>query len=308
MAETPIIEEKHTSPQFTLTEDELSIVTEFIIFNTDNPITGLSLLPGIGTQFEIDGQLVNSFVNNIQINSTEGQSPVFMTATVSYGKPDSEKSDRVEPEANVATWSLSTQAQAINLQKALDEQKNFPKGAFPEGLNTYLTIGQTDSGVEGVDVLRPSATLRIVHWLPEATATPAFLDEISLLVGTINDAPFSGPWGKWEAGEALYIGAEVSAPNEELIELSHSFERSFNSLDPGVKLLFLDKDRIVDNILFEPKKGWEYVWFQYGKKAGVVVDKDRPQDVAITAHIAKVYEEDSFDKLNLPTTFKSGSL
>lgn len=316
MPETPEAKETYTSRQFTVTEDEVSIVTEWVIFHTDNPVVGLSLLPGIGTQFQLDGQLIFSFVSSIDIRPTEGQSPVYMTATVSYGKPDSEKSDKVEPEADVATWSLSTAGQTINIQEAFG-QDNFPEKAFPgtpgklrvkgKRDNLWLTIGLTDNGVEGVDILSPQSTLKIVHWLPQGKTTPEFLDEITLLTGKTNDAIFKGPWGNWKIGEALYEGTEISAPNDELIELSHSFRRSLNSDGESVKIDFLDEKRVGQLTNFVEKKGWEYVWFQYGQKAGKIPDEDRPLDVSITAHIAEVYEAASFDALKLPKDFKSGS-
>jgi len=358
--------QKYVSRIITVTEDEITVVENYTITGTSSGLVALGLLPRINTQYEEDGVFLFSFVNNIEVNPTENRSPLTVHATVTYGKPESEKKDKVEPEADTATWSMSTQAQSLNIQKAF-AQKHFPKGGFAAGAGgggggaggsgfggvngdydptldpgysrdvtggggaggagggqaaggggaggggapavgakDLLTIGITKEGIEGVDVLRPGQTLKIVHWIPQKKGTPAFLDQIAALSGTVNKEVFAGPWGNWLTGEALYTGADISAPNDELLELSHTFIRSVNA---KVDLQHLDKDKRVQQVTKGvDKKGWQYVWFQYGKFPGKDPVKDKSIDVIISSHLATVYLDKAFKELNLPKTFKSGEL
>ena len=303
MALEPIAREHILSRKFSYTRDGLSITTEWFIFHTDNPQTAASLLPKVKEQYKVDGVLLPSFVDSVDINPTENQSPITQSATVQYKPFDagSGSSRRVTPQHNVATWTRTIETETINVQKA-KEQENFPK------LKTeYLTIGElADKNVEGVDILSPVSVLKIVHWLNQKTASPEFLDAIEEgVTNKVNKKEFAGPWGKWKAGEVLYMGADISTAEGNLIQLSHTFRRS---REVEVDVPYLNEGTGTIKTEKATKRGWDYLWSLF-KPIPNPTDptKGSIPNAPVSSHIARVYDPADFKILNLPPQFVGGS-
>ena len=299
MPEAPYVDERYTSREFHYTRNELTVTRHYVVFNTDNPIIASQLLPSIGDQFDIDGELLPAWVNDVSIKPTEAQKPVYMDATVTYGKYPTggdDPKEKQQPEENVATWSLSISTESINVQKAI-KQINAPADKDKDA--PYLAINEDNEGVKGVDILTSSSTLKIVHWLSQDVADGVFLDGVDELTAKVNLKPLAGPWGTWATGEALYLGAEVSTVNGTLIQLSHTFKRSRNG---WVDMPYVDGGdrKKVQGVL---KDGWQYLW----NKFRPVKNKDdaRAQTVndVVSSHLATVYDKVDFKALKLPKTF-----
>lgn len=292
-----IAEESVRSRSFSLSKDGFSVTRVFFVHGTDDPLLALPHIPGFGAQYIVDGMASYAWVTSQNIEQIPGADA--MKATVVYGQRSSAKSAPPPPEENKASWRLSTAAVSVHVETVLSGKKieTIPADAK---LNDQ-TIGVATDGVRGVDVLRPHGTLLIDHWLPVQAADSRFLDEISRLGGSVNTEDFSGPWGTWQAGEALYLGAEVSSVSEDLIQISHSFEREFNAITEPIKIKVANKDESIT------KKGWEYFWV-------TVADVKDPNDATsttrggiIAAQVAQVYPEADFGRLLLPSEFVGGA-
>lgn len=292
MPNEPVAEEKLAGREITVNADGLGATTEWLIFHTDDPTVALNLLPKYGDQYNLDGVLLDTFVDNISLGETENQSPRTMTATITYAAPKAGGGGG-GGRPDTASWSLSIATESVNVQQAI-AQTNWP--ADPG----YLTIGEdVDGEVIGVDILSPAATLKVNHWLNDDDADAAFLDRIQAKVAAkLNDAAFNGPWGNWKAEEALYLGVEASYTGTGIIQLSHQFKRSVEGI---VEISYVENNAVVPAAPL--KKGWQYFWGKFGSRPNQADPKEKPKTGIITAHIADVYKKGDFGLLKLPTEF-----
>ena len=301
MADDPVAKEQLLSRTFKSTADGLDVTTNWFIFNTRDPLVALDLLPKVGDAFDSDGTLLATFVDDVVVSPTENQKPFTQTAVVHYKNPNSGGggSRQTTPTANVATWSMSITSETVNKKKAIS-QSNFPVTPVE-----FLSINKKSDGtVEGIDLLSPVSNLKIVHWLPKDVADSSYMDILSgQIANHVNSDKFAGPWGNWLKHEVLYMGAEVSKADRNLIELTHTFQRSVNGT---VKIQALENN-VVSEITVR-KEGWEYLWEQFK-------DIPNPEDITkgtvkgavVSSHLATVYEEANFASINLPREFVGGT-
>jgi len=296
------IDEQDKSRTYGQTKDGRTFTTRFNVYGTTDPFEAANKLPFVGSILVIDGTTHNLFVDNVSIDQEPGAKAggeQFLRATITYGKPTSEKNTPPDPEANIATWKLSTAAQVVHIETVLPDTK---QEFIPDNSKfTGTAIGYSNNGIQGVDVLRSNAVLTIQHWLPVDTANAKFLDAVNALSASVNDAKFDGPWGNWLSGEVLYMGAEITSPNNELISFTHTFQRSLELKVVKVKL----SDGKVENFP-KPKQGWDYFWTRVEDSKDADNENEILTGNIVSAHIGKVYERKSFKDLKLPKDFIGG--
>ena len=297
------IEEAIDSRAYSRNKDGQTLDMKYNVFGTTDPFAAEEKLivdkqAGIGQRLILDGNARDLFVVSVNIDPEPGATSngeEFLRATVPYGNPESEKDTPTRPTPNVATWKLSTVAQAVHIETILP-------GTTQEFLDADAkfhgdAIGYSAEGIQGVDVLRPHALLTIEHWLPFTTANAKFLDGVMAIGGSVNKKKFSGPWGDWLPGEALYHGAEVTTLNPQLISLVHTFERSLQINKIKIKGIVGE---------FDKKEGWDYFWTVVDNKSDPNDAKKILRGKVISAHIARVYERKTFAALALPKDFLGG--
>jgi hypothetical protein len=131
-----------------------------------------------------------------------------------------------------------------------------PSSAGQEGLGKITsvvpdfqgTIGVTDSGIEGVEVPLPALQFSVQRRFDEEFVTPAYLNILSNLTGTVNNAPF---WG-FEAGEVRFDGATGQQKLGKPWDITFKFTRSQNAAN-----------LTIGPITGVAKLGWEYLWVRY---------------------------------------------
>lgn len=300
MAKEPEAAEQYLSRDINLNRNGVSVTTNWFVFNTDDPLVALGLLPAIGSFYTQEGRRLPARLDNIDLTPTENQNPKTMVAVLEYVPLSGADGQEVQPTENVATWTMSIASETINKQQAI-AQVNYPlDGGKP--VKPYLTIGETEDGVDGVDILSPTSTLKIVHWLNQSKTTPKFLDDVHKIATKTNKKDFDGPWGSWKAGEVLYMGAEVSTVEGNLIQLTHTFHRSIGG---KVDVVFLGDGGAVQSQEAD-KSGWDYLWSKFGAIPNQENQTGKTTLGPISAHIAQVYKSISFDGLKLPEQFVGG--
>jgi hypothetical protein len=146
-------------------------------------------------------------------------------------------------------------------------------------------IGYTGESVEGTDITVASYQFTETHYIASASVDAAYKSAIFELTGKVNNASFKG----LAAGECLFLGATGSQRGDgEDWEITFAFAGSPNQT--GLT---------VGDITGIDKKGWEYLWVQYG---------DDEDDTAhallkrpIAAYVERVYEAGDFSSLGIGT-------
>lgn len=295
---TVTVEEDIASRAYSTNRDETTFETKFNVFGTTDPFVAINRpeIPLPNQVLVLDGVTRALWVTNVSIAQEPGAD--LVRVTVQYGPKA--QNNPPEPEENKATWTMSTAAQNVRIKVALNQETKGVDQAAIDFVGDQ--IGKTKDGVEGVDVLRPHVTLQIKHWLPVEAATPRYFNRIQRIAARVNSKTFSGPWGDWKAGEALYEGAQVGALNEELYEITHNFTRSFSIEDVVVKLCN------GQNAEFPEKKGWDYFWVREDNSVDPNNKKKLCPNAVLSASIAEVYKRNDFDGLLLPNDFVGGGV
>lgn len=167
-------------------------------------------------------------------------------------------------------------------------------GEPTEGIGN--SIGVTDDGVEGVDVVAPGMQIALTKYFSKSSITQEFLRNLYLLSPSMNANSMtvsgSGITVPFGAGECLYVGAELSARySQDDIEVTYILMGSPNKTITVPSIQTGPKD--ID------KRGWDYIWFRYvtGLTDGEKLVVKRP----VSAYVSQTYELSDFSALNLPT-------
>jgi hypothetical protein len=143
-------------------------------------------------------------------------------------------------------------------------------------------IGYDGERVTGVDITVPVFAFTETHYLPDSTVDGAYKGTVFRLTGKVNDASFKG----LAAGECLFLGASGTKRGEEDWEITFRFAAAPNKT--GVS---------VGDIGAIDKKGWEYLWVQYGDAVDDIVNRLVQKPIA--AYVEQVYEEADFSALGI---------
>lgn len=146
-------------------------------------------------------------------------------------------------------------------------------------------IGYDGENVAGVDITVPVYTFSEVQYLPLAMVTPQYKGVLFNLTGTVNSFPFR----LLNPGECLFLGASGSKRGSDgTWEINFKFAAQPNR-----------SNLMVGTIGPIAKKGWEYLWVQYGDDvdpaAKVLIKKP------IAVYVEQVYEYADFGLLGIGT-------
>ncbi|MBA2480903.1 MAG: hypothetical protein H0V44_09585 [Planctomycetes bacterium] len=143
-------------------------------------------------------------------------------------------------------------------------------------------IGFDGENISGVDITVPVYAFSEVHYLTDAFVAPAYKGILFNLTGTVNSAPFR----LLSAGECLFLGASGTKRGQDAWEITYKFAAQPNRI--GLQ---------VGTIGPIAKKGWEYLWVQYGDDvdttAKILIKKP------IAAYVEQVYNSADFALLGL---------
>jgi len=176
-------------------------------------------------------------------------------------------------------WEWSLCAQQTHITSVAREQDQIHYGP-----RVGKAIGVDGQDINGVDVYRPAMNLKVSkHVLERNLAAERQIAQTHL--NTTN----SGWWKDYQAGEVLFIGANIRKVKDDdyLVEYNFIIARR---LSPGN--VELTNGQTVGPLVYDP---WDYVWYRHET---VMVDGE-PQRQIRSIHIARVYERTNFSNFNL---------
>jgi hypothetical protein len=152
-------------------------------------------------------------------------------------------------------------------------------GRYGEKASDQLggAIGYDGENVNGVDITIPVWNWTETHYLPVINSAAYYS-----LTGKVNADVFRG----FQPGEVLFLGASGTQRGDGLWEITFKFAASPN------------RDNIaVGSITGIAKKGWEYLWVQYGDDVDDTVKTRIKKPIAV--YVERVYDEGNLASLGI---------
>jgi len=172
-------------------------------------------------------------------------------------------------------WSFSVSTATAHRELAIDTRRY---GAYTDYGHQ---IGVDENGKpHGVDYFVPTMKFSEKRRVDASLITEGWVKARADQIATTNNATFRG----FPAGEVLFLGLQGHRTTLESWELEWEFAR-----EPNVTLnLTIDGQQVQ-----VPKKGWEYIWFEYRPDVASGVKKL----VLRGAHVNQIYESSDFSLL-----------
>jgi len=191
--------------------------------------------------------------------------------TVRYETPEVQEQEAPEP---VVAFDSTGGTQHVTQSLAT-------AGAYGPAASDLLggAIGYDGEHVAGVDISVPVWNWSETHYLSDAHLYQA---AYYYLTGRVNSDVFRG----YQPGEVLFLGATGQKRGDEKWEVTFKFAASPNR--SGIQ---------VGEIGGIAKKGWEYLWVQYGDDVDELACVRIKKPVAV--YVEQVYEEGAFSALGI---------
>lgn len=183
------------------------------------------------------------------------------------------------------TFDTSGGSQRIFFSRETISKTPAPGETAPEN---YGLIGVTENGVEGTDIIVPSAVFTETHRKANADVTNAYKGTLIKMTGKVNNAIFRG----FDAGELLFLGAYGSRRG--IIgdwEITFRWAASENQTNIGIGTGPL--------ITVPAKKGWEYLWVRFRDEVDGASSTLVKKPVA--AYVERVYQLGDYSALLIGT-------
>lgn len=174
-------------------------------------------------------------------------------------------------------WDLNATQVRITAVKNSADQVHYPHTS-----DVGPIIGWDGEDVQGVDVFRPSGSLRVIK---EFTS----IDSEGIQFLHASQARTNDDfWFGYAPGQVLYLGTRVSQTPEGRIRLEYNFIVRQYAQPEDISL-------IDGSVVTAHPAPFQHLWFKYGEKL-VAEEKQRGIE---SAHIATVYPELDFELLEL---------
>lgn len=262
----------------------------YIVYGTKDPYQARDLGPQVGTRHETYTDLYvesRSYRVISHADYTSGGTPA-VEITVEYASPEAPQPEGGDTDAGL---SYDFGAETENIGSSLAAQ---PLHGFDvHNVGEWNINVQPDGTVEGVDILSPILTISERHSLTEGQFSPSYRRMLGQSIGKVNSATFR----EWEAGEVLFVGANVGKTNRRWI-VNYSFQvRRNRTGDDAIPVELVRPgtgSRYVVNI---DKLGWQYIWTQNG----TVKDGENLARGSFTVRVATVYPTMDFAVFGIGT-------
>ncbi len=215
------------------------------------------------------------FLKSITLDERLNESSWKVTAA--YEAPEAAQQDNPEP-----TFAFDTGGGSQHITQSLQTV-----GRYGPSASTDLggAIGYDGQNVAGVDITVPVYQFSETHYLDPGFVTQGYKLALFGLTGAVNSFPFRG----FQAGEVIFLGASGSRKGLDATdrwEISYKFAASPNQ-----------QNLSVGTITGIQKRGWDYLWVQYGddvdQAAKVMIKKP------IAVYVERVYPFASFAGLGI---------
>ena len=162
----------------------------------------------------------------------------------SYEAPETPQQENPEP-----TFAFDTGGGTQHVTQSMQTV-----GRYGPSASTGLggAIGYDGQQVAGVDITVPVYQFSETHYLDPARVTQDYKLALMALTGAVNNAQFRG----FQAGEVLYLGSggtRRGVDSADRWEITYKFAASPNQ-----------SGLAVGDIRGIEKRGWDYLWVQYG--------------------------------------------
>jgi hypothetical protein len=236
---------------------------------------------------EAPAQYMGLARTNVFAQETAGDAdgnPTVWDVRVDYGK----RGGRLQvPKTGDIIWTGSTSGGTQHITQSRSASLYEAEGLLdPPPVETWGTIGDTNEGVAGVDVVIPVFAFRAVKYVP-GRQFPALLNQFTLMTGSVNDDAWTVNGMEFEAGEVLFLGATWAARTD---QDPPDYEVSFEfAASPNVE------DVEIGTITVAEKKGWDYLDIRYRETESDGIVVRRP--ILIKVHT--LYRGSNFSLLEL---------
>jgi len=192
--------------------------------------------------------------------------------TVRYQTPSGDGGDPPVPPPSVTSFDSTGGTQHIT-QSIATVNRYGDKASDQLG----GAIGYDGENVNGVDITVPVWNWSETHYMLSADSAAYYG-----LTGKVNADGFRG----FQPGEVLFLGASGTKRGDGLWEINFKFAASPNKTGLSV-----------GDITDIEKKGWEYLWVQYGDDVDDTVKVRIKKPIA--AYVEQVYDEGNFSNLGI---------
>lgn len=291
------VTEFYESREVSRTQADVTIIDIFTIKGESDPRKAEGYGPSFGAELDHDG-----VSTTVILKKAVRIAPDACRLTVTYGVPGGKKFGAGSGISG-ESWEMDLTAgieHIVEVRKTEDQTNYTSEGEEKE--NKSKSIGDTlDGKIDGVDVYRPKATLTVTKYFEAKSISRNFMLIIYGMTGKTNDAEFKG----WLPGSLLFLGARVRSAQEGFIPVVYTFLGSPEEKNIKIDIRNSAKGE-KGSITIKEKKGWHYLWFKQVSwmeptgetdKGGEAVEKK--MIATGSAHVAKVYEEETFTKLGL---------
>ncbi|MEM0982682.1 MAG: hypothetical protein AAGI17_01890 [Planctomycetota bacterium] len=178
------------------------------------------------------------------------------------------------------TWQITNQtARVLRGFEEVSKREKSDGQAPPAALRTPAFDKQigvnADGTVEGVDIRTPIEFYSETHYVAFSTVTTLYVDTIRSLASTVNNAVFKG----LNAGEVLFLGANIDLVREDLYEIRYEFEIRRNTT--------LDESAFLPSSPAVSVRGHDVVWYYVAPLEDPTIEDETPQ--AIAEVVTRVY-------------------
>jgi hypothetical protein len=179
-------------------------------------------------------------------------------------------------------WDITSQQEHIDTVQSTDLAIHYPADS-----DAGLAIGFDGETVEGVDVYRPSISLRVSRmWHSVSIDDLAFLHAAT---NTINEFE----WYGYLTGEVLYIGATVAEQPDHRVQVDYQF--LISQQQPAFTVdIYNGTSEVIDLL------PWDYLWYRWVDDQATKLDGNQvPRRQIESAHVNLVYDFLDFDLFGL---------
>lgn len=234
---------------------------------------------------------VPSLVDGLVIDApdvTEVYSGIFdgKVAWITPTRKDEKEEEDKEHDEETVVVNFDTTGGTTKLMRAFGEVSyGHPdppfNGIAPE---SFLAIGLTDDGIEGVDVPAPSFKWTETWQIAREDLTWSYQRFVARMTNKVNDAPFRG----FGLSEVRFLGATSQPNGDDLYSCTFHFEASMTV-----------EDITVGEITGIYKRGWDYLWTRYETTVDETTKKMTRKPIGV--YVSEVSEQADFSELGIGT-------
>ena len=186
------------------------------------------------------------------------------------------------PEVPEPTFSFDTGGGSQHITQAIRTMGRYGPSASSD---LGGAIGFDGQNVNGVDITVPVYQFSETHYFTPSFVTQAYKINLMATTGTVNTVPFRG----FAAGEVLFLGASGTRKGvltTDPWEIAFKFAAQKNQYALAV-----------GNIVPIEKRGWDYLWVQYGADVDPSVKVLIKKPIAV--YVEQVYPDVNFAALGI---------